>query len=245
MSRYFIISILFICLGYAGFSQEEETVQDSIPPVVNDTLPKNEKYGLRLGVDLHRPLTGFVNSDFFSLEIVGDYRISQKFFIAAEIGTVDRTKQDDQFNYTTTGSYIRAGFDYNAYENWLGMQNMIYAGMRVGYSTHEQTLNSYRIFNPDQTFGEGDTVITDGPLIGTYSGLSGVWVEAVFGIKAELFNNLFLGFSFRVKNLVSNTEAEEFSNLYIPGFNKVNDFSNFGGGFNYTISYLIPIYKKR
>lgn len=240
MLRSSIISLWCLLAVNLSFSQEEETTT-----VANDTLPKNEKYGLRLGVDLHRPITGLIDEDFLSLEIVGDYRISRKFFIAAEIGTVDRTQDDDQFNYTTKGSYLRAGFDYNAYENWLGMQNMIYAGMRLGVSTHEQTLNSYRIFNPDQTFGEGDTVITDGPLIGTYSGLSGVWVEAVFGIKAEIFNNLYMGFSFRVKNLVSNSAPEEFTNPYIPGFNKVNDFSNFGGGFNYTLSYLIPIYKKR
>ena len=32
--------------------------------------------------------------------------------------------------------------------------------------------------------------------------------------------------------------------LYIPGFNRTYDGS-FGVGFNYTVSYFIPIYKKK
>ncbi len=38
--------------------------------------------------------------------------------------------------------------------------------------------------------------------------------------------------------------SQEFDNLYIPGFNRTYDFSEFGAGFGYGISYLIPIYKK-
>ena len=239
----FFISI-FLLTTTALLAQNTEQQLEHPPQEVVDTIPKNEKYGLRLGVDLVRPITGFFESNFSSIEIVADYRISHKFFIAAEAGTADRTKNDDQFNYTTKGNYLRAGFDYNTYNNWLGTQNMIYAGLRVGYSQYEQRLNSYRIFNPDQTFDESNQIITDSPLNRSYDGLSAIWAEAVFGIKAELFSNIYLGFSLRIKNLLSDTKPGEFANLYIPGFNKVNDFSNFGAGFNYTISYLIP-FKKR
>jgi hypothetical protein len=44
--------------------------------------------------------------------------------------------------------------------------------------------------------------------------------------------------------LVSEKASDNFPNLYIPGFNKVTDGSKFGVGYNYTISYLIPIFKK-
>ena len=33
---------------------------------------------------------------------------------------------------TTSGSYLKAGIDYNMYDNWLDMDNMIYAGFRIG-----------------------------------------------------------------------------------------------------------------
>jgi len=36
----------------------------------------------------------------------------------------------------------------------------------------------------------------------------------------------------------------DISNFYIPGFNRTYDSSKLGAGFNYTISYLIPVVKK-
>jgi hypothetical protein len=41
-----------------------------------------------------------------------------------------------------------------------------------------------------------------------------------------------------------NNKPSGFDNLYIPGFNRTYDGS-FGVGFNYTVSYFIPLYKKK
>ena len=43
---------------------------------------------------------------------------------------------------------------------------------------------------------------------------------------------------------VFETEPENFENLYIPGFGRTFDSGNFGVGFGYNVSYLIPLYKK-
>jgi len=53
-----------------------------------------------------------------------------------------------------------------------------------------------------------------------------------------------VGMSARLGFLVTNSEDEQFPNLWIPGFNKVTDGSNFGVNYNYSISYFIPLYKK-
>jgi hypothetical protein len=53
-----------------------------------------------------------------------------------------------------------------------------------------------------------------------------------------------MGFSLRLNQLVTNKKPNNFDNLYIPGFNKTYD-GTFGVGFNYTVSYFIPIYKKK
>jgi hypothetical protein len=47
-----------------------------------------------------------------------------------------------------------------------------------------------------------------------------------------------------LNRLVSNKEPGNFENLYIPGFNRTYN-GDFGVGFNYTVSYFIPIYKKK
>jgi hypothetical protein len=40
---------------------------------------------------------------------------------------------DGRLNFFTKGS-PKAGFDYNAYENWLDMENIISIGLRYGFS---------------------------------------------------------------------------------------------------------------
>ncbi len=73
---------------------------------------------------------------------MGDYRLSKNYYAAAEIGSEDKTTEDDRLNTTTKGTYLKVGFDYNVYENWLDMENIISIGLRGGFSTFSQELNS-------------------------------------------------------------------------------------------------------
>jgi len=212
----------------------------SIVGNAQDSIQKfPERYGLRVGVDLHRLSKSFYDDNYRGLEIVGDYRLTKKFYIAGELGNEEKTVDDDRLNFTTQGSYFKIGFDYNAFENWLDMENMIYSGIRVGFSSFDHQVNSYTIYENNGNY-YGQTIIAPGE---KFSGQTASWVEIVGGVKAELFNNLYMGFSVRLNYLISNKEPEGFANLYIPGFNRTYD-GKFGAGFNYTLSYFIPIYKK-
>lgn len=191
-----------------------------------------------MGIDLHRLTKSFYEKDYKGLELTGDYRLTKRFYIAGELGNEDKTVDDDRLNFTTKGTYFKAGFDFNSFENWLDMENMIYVGMRYGISSFSQTLNSYKIYDPTNYYGE-NTVISGEK----YNGLTASWIEIIGGVKAELFNNLYLGFSLRLNYLVSDKKPNNFDNLYIPGFNRTYD-GKFGAGMNYTLSYFIPIYKK-
>jgi hypothetical protein len=227
MSR-FIFSIILLCFSIIGSAQKKDSTKVVYP----------ERYGLRVGVDLHRLTKSFYDDNYKGLEVVADYRLTRKFYLAGELGNEEKTVDDDRLNFTTKGTYFKVGFDYNSFENWLDMENMIYVGMRYGVSSFSQTLNSYKIYDPTNYYGE--SIITSGE---KFSGLNASWVEVIGGVKAELFDNLYLGFSLRLNYLVSNKRPENFDNLYIPGFNRTYD-GKFGAGLNYTISYFIPIYKK-
>ena len=208
---------------------------------VVDSIPlKTDRYGLRVGIDVFRLARGLYDKDYKGIEVVGDYRLTKKYFLAAELGNENKTTDDDRLNFTSKGSYLKVGFDYNAYENWLDMENVISIGMRYGFSTFSQDLNSFKIYNANPYFGEKPAY----PSTERYSGLSASWIEVVAGIKAKVFNNVFMGFSLRLNQLVTNKKPDNFDNLYIPGFNKTYD-GTFGVGFNYTVSYFIPIYKKK
>jgi hypothetical protein len=225
----FIFSLSLVCVSLLGNAQTKDTAKVLYP----------ERYGLRLGVDLHKIARAFYEKDYRGLEVVGDYRLTKKFYIAGEIGNEDKTIDDDRLNFTTKGTYFKVGFDYNSFENWLDMENMIYVGMRYGVSSFSHTLNTYKIYDPTNYYGE--TIITSGA---KFDNLNASWVEVIGGIKAELFNNLYLGFSVRLNYLVSNKKPADFDNLFIPGYNRTYD-GKFGAGFNYTLSYFIPIYKKK
>lgn len=224
----FIFSLSLVCISLLGNAQTKDTAKVMYP----------ERYGLRVGVDLHKIARSFYEKDYRGFEVVGDYRLSKRFYLAGEIGNEDKTVDDDRLNFTTKGTYFKVGFDYNSFENWLDMENMIYAGMRYGVSSFSQTLNSYTIYDPTNYYGE-NTIISGSE----FDGLNASWLEFVGGIKAELFNNLYMGFSVRLNYLVSNKKPDNFDNLFIPGYNRTYD-GKFGAGFNYTLSYFIPIYKK-
>ncbi|MBC6997865.1 DUF6048 family protein [Cytophaga sp. FL35] len=248
MLRFFISAIMVMWV--LGTNAQEKPIDLN----KKDTVTYKQSYGLRVGVDLSRPLISFLEENYTGLEVVADYRLTQKLYLAAELGNEKKTIgvplgstiediSGDLYDFTASGSYLKLGIDYNTYGNWYGEQNMIYIGGRYAFSTFSQTLNNYKIFNTDRYWSPND--FTPGSeQIGKFGNLNASWLEFVVGIKAELFKNLYLGASARLGFLVTNKDPDNFKNLFIPGFNKVTDGSRFGVGYNYSISYLIPLYKK-
>ena len=226
--------IFSICIVLSSFMIQAQAIKtDSIPV-------KTNRYGLRVGIDLFKLSRSFYEDKYQGLEVVGDYRISKKYYLAGELGNENKTVDDAQLNFTTKGTYFRVGFDYNFYENWLDMENKVYIGMRYGVSTFSQRLNSYKLYNANPYFEDTPTVFPNE----VFNGLTAQWLEVVVGVNAKVFNNFYMGFSFRMNNLITNKKPDTFDNLYIPGFNRTYN-GNFGAGFNYTVSYFIPIYKKK
>ena len=225
MLKYFTKILFVFIIPIFTFSQQST--------VANDSIKYEQKYGLRIGFDLFK-----IYSDGF--EINADYRLSNKLYIASEIGLSEKTIDENYLNFTYKGTYIKTGIDYNMHTNWLDMQNMIFSGIRVGYSMFDQTINNYTIYDTNsQTWGQS---IINIPISNT--NLSSLWVELIIGIKAEILNNLFLGFNLEVKKMIDSGSKNNIQNLHIPGFNKTYEGSSFGVGFGYKISYLIPIIKK-
>ncbi len=227
----FIINIIFIFVFTYGFAQ------DTILPA-NDSIKKEQKFGFRIGLDLSRPIVQLIQKQEVGFEITGDYRLAKNWYAAAEIGYASEPGKEDFITYHTNGSYAKLGFNYNTYENWTGLNNEVYVGLRYGFSTFNQQLISYTTTDLDHYFGDQ----TYTPNL-KYTGLNGHWAELNVGLKVEVMKNLFLTTSIQFKKLISSKQPDNFSNLYIPGFNKVL-LNNNGFGFNYTVAYLIPFYKK-
>lgn len=223
----FIISLCFI-FSFFGVDAQEQT---------KDTVKYKDRYGLRVGADIFTPIYGFFDEDRQGFELVGDFRLSKRFWIAGEFGYLDRLIREDFYSYSTSGGYIKVGADFNAYKNWIGMENMIVVGLRYGFSNYSQTLNEYTINSNPYLPLEIMTQSRD------YDNLSAHWAEFILGLKVEVLHNIYLGAIFSGKRMISASKPDNFRNMFAPGFNRIS-VNDYGFGFSYTISYLIPFYKK-
>ena len=232
----FIISL--IIPSAMVFSQTESELNDSLT-TKNKILNINK---IRFGFDVFKPIKSSSEGDNLNYEIVGDLQITENLYLAAEYGLIDRLIEDENINFNSNGSFLRFGFDYNMFKNWVGMDNSIFLGLRYGTSNFSNKIESYNVRNSDAYFSN---FVDNNYQTIDHSNLTGNWLEIVAGVKVETFNNVYLGFSLRLNKLLSTKKPENFDNLFIPGFNKVTDENTFGSGFNYTLTYSIPLRKKK
>ena len=227
----FTISLLW---SLFAFSQEEGKAKE-------DKVPRT--YALRVGLDMIKPVRTQFEDGYQGLEIVGDLKLSKRLFVAAEVGSEKRTQQSEQINFTTKGSYIKAGVDYNFFNNWKGMNNSLFIGFRLARSLHNHTVNNYTLYALSQYI---PVPTSEGYLTGEREQLSTGWFEFLFGTKVQLLPNFYAGLSLRMHGLLSNKQPQDFGNLYAPGFNRITDDNKFGGSFNYTLTYAFPFrFKKK
>lgn len=221
------------------FSVHAYTQNDSIVNVA-DSLKIKHKYGLRISGDIGKIARSFLDDEYTGFELAADFRLKKDFYIAGELGFEEKNTITDYLDITSSGSYLKAGIDLNMYDNWLDMDNMIYAGFRVGASTFSHDLNSFTIYNTNQ-FWEPQFTSEE---VQEFSGLTAFWGELILGMKVELFNNLYMGLNVQLKVLASETVPDNFENVYIPGYGRTYDSTSIGTSYSYTLGYRIPLYKK-
>ena len=228
-----IISLLFL---HKLSAQSTDAEIDSL--ALRKEKKRKKPVTLRAGTDLYHLGRSQVDTDFSGMEWVVDLNLTNNLYVALEFGSEQRTIQSEQINFSPKGSYLKAGIDYNMYANWKGMDNQVYIGFRLGSSAFETNINNYILYTTQHFFEQSP--ISSSYATGLKADLTAQWFEAVAGVKAALFKNVYLGFSLRLNVLINESKTADFDNLYIPGFNKVTDENIFGIGFNYTLTYALP-----
>ena len=225
----YIISFFTAIIVFPLFSQQE-----------NDSTITKSIYGLKIGMDLSKQIRMLTEPDYKGLVLMGDYRLMDKLFVAFELGTEDKLIENEVLNFKTKGSFIKIGANYNVYKNLEDLENEIYVGLRLGTSNFDHKLNSFKVYNTNQYWNQNEIVNYE-----DFQNLNSTWFELIFGFKAEVLNNTYMGISLRLKRLLDQNEPPNFSNLYIPGFNKVLENNNIGVGITYSLQFRFPIYKKK
>ncbi len=204
----------------------------------NDTIYVKNKYGIRAGIDLSKQIR-MLTEEYSGLSLYGDIKIKERLFIVAELGNDQKTIETENINSKLSGSYIKTGFNYNLYNNLPGLNNEIYVGLRYSQSLFKNELIDYSIYNKNRFWNDQRILEYK-----EFDNLKSSWIEFVVGFNSEIKNNLFMGLSLRLNRMLKQDKPENFTNLFIPGFNKVTENNNFGTGITYSIIYQIPIIKK-
>jgi hypothetical protein len=155
-----------------------------------------------------------------------------KFLLTADYGTGNWTFLHDNYDYNSSGSYFKAGVDYNLLARDPEL-NVIYFGVKYAKGHFSERLN-YEIVDPwyynySKTEDKND--------------IKANWIEANFGMKVRVWKQLYLGWAGRIKLAKHvNADGSSLSTYYIPGYGKAESDSRWG--FNYQIFYRIPFRKK-
>ena len=86
-----------------------------------------------------------LTEDYTGVSLYADLRIKERIFIVAELGNDDKRINNENLNSKFSGNYIKAGFNYNFYNNPLGLENEIYFGFRFATSKFKSEVYDYLV----------------------------------------------------------------------------------------------------
>ena len=199
-----------------------------------DTLryPINAMKGIRIGFDASKLLFPLIyNGERKGFEVTVDKFIKGDVFATLEAGwlKVNLDRQPD-YIYTGNGLYGKLGVDLNLLKSRVPDSNdIIYGGVRYAYSKFSHQADNIKVpghFWPDAT----DMFIPK-------KNMTAHWLEILFGVKAEVIDNLYINLTFRFKFLIVPPKDNLSTPYLIPGYGKGN--SEFELGINYYVSYNI------
>lgn len=185
--------------------------------------------GISVEYDVASLVLSAISKESYSTEAAVKLNIRNKYFPVVELGVAgaEKTSHND-YRFKTNGVFGRIGMDYNLLkpiEN-PAFQRYFFVGARLGLSPY--TYDVTNVIIKDDYWG-GETVRD---FYGEKT--TSVWVEILAGIRVEIFNNIYMGWTVRNKILFGQDNATGVTPWYIPGLGKRS-----GGhwAFNYSIGY--------
>jgi hypothetical protein len=195
----------------------------------------SHKHGISAGFDLFGPVSKIFQPSTTSYEASLNAGSFYRFFLVTEGGTLKIDEKKTEYNYTSNGSFMRVGFDYNFYKKNLPWEdNILFFGLRFGLSSLSQKANNIVVI--DSIWGNFKKDLGE-------TQAKAQWIEAVGGIRVEVIKNFSMGWSVRFKVLTATTGMDKVKPFVIPGFGSGASTTAFG--FNYSLYYTFPLDKKK
>ena len=186
---------------------------------------------LRVGLDLSQIARQIIFDEFTSLyEVHADLGL-HNYFLVADYGHSASRRQQEDFDYSNQGNYVRLGLDVNFLKDDPN-QTAIFFGIRYATSSFDDKLQFDRV----DAFGSHQ-------LIFETSASKASWFEVNAGLKVRIWKGLYLGYTARYKFGLQLKNKEGLIPLDIPGYGlyQIDDTDNFG--FNYHVFWRFPFRK--
>jgi hypothetical protein len=206
------ISLLFLFAASAG-------AQDTIP------FPLQ----IRAGFDLVGPGIYIYDNEKLSLEGYISFDKSEKLSFVLEGGYVDYKYTQYNYEYLSNGFFTRAGADFNLLKPDIS-KSKYWAGVGLRYGISFYTSET-PLFQHENYWG---TVTSSIPSKKS----TGHFIELTPGFRTEIFRNMSIGWTIRLKMLISGGGTKDLKPIYLPGFGNAGKLT--AVGVSYYISFNIP-----
>lgn len=185
---------------------------------------------LRVGTDVAAIGQSLLTSNKSRYEINADIDI-HKYFLAVDIGRASTTYNENASTYNTEGQYFRIGPDVNFLNGEEG-NSVIFIGLRYAKSYFSERLE-YTI--DDSLLGLINKRSVNGAI-------NARWFELTAGMKVQVWQQFFIGYTFRLKFAGKVNGVQSFPTYEVPGYGRMENNSNFSAA--YHVFYRIPFRKK-
>ncbi len=199
--------------------------QDPVAALERDTLPFFR--GFAVSFDVIGAMQMQLG-DYGQYEAALRLNLRNRYFPIIEVGYGKASHEDDvvtHISYHTKAPFFRVGCDFNVAKNKQS-QNRVYAGFRYAYTSYKADIERSPFEDPvwkwQTSFG-----IKDSPCWQH-------WGEAVFGVDAQIFGPLHLGWSVRYRRRFFHDDGITGKTWYVPGYG-TQDSSNLAATFNVIV----------
>lgn len=235
LSSFIAISLLlcFFATLPARAQKDDKADQEETFPLYN---------GMTVGVDLWGIGSKAFGGDFLSSEVAVDVNLKNRFFPIIELGYGGTDAWNDNgTHYKSSAPYFRVGMNYNALYK-KKFDNYLFVGLRYAMSSFNYNIEALAITDP-----------THGGMIGNPNQVDDVWggsipfnhkmkgsmqwFEFCVGIRAHIWQQLYMGWDLRFKFRGGSSTGEYGDPWYVPGYGK---YASSAMGVTYTITYKLP-----
>lgn len=212
-------------------NKNERLDKEGTPLQKKEKIPyPNKKRGTSLGLDISSIFVPILDHDRVVVEANIRTNFRKRMFVVGSLGTEQVSFNDKSYQYDSNGFFARVGVDYDIFiVDEPGNNDNILIGLRYGFAL--QNHGSDLITIADDYWGSYETTISN------YS-LSSHWIEAVFGLRTEVFNNFYMSWFIRIKGKIKSINDDILEPYSIPGYGNGSNSINLG--FSYNLEYQIP-----